>query len=348
MEFSNVAIVILNWNGKVYLEQFLPTVLKYSENARIIVADNASTDDSISFLKANFPQVEIVQNEVNGGFAKGYNDALSKVRAKVEAKYYVLLNSDIEVTENWLKAPVEFLEKHEKVAACQPKILSYNRKTHFEHAGAAGGFIDRNFFPFCRGRILEAVEEDLGQYDFETEIFWASGACMFIRSQAYWQVNGLDEDFFAHMEEIDMCWRLKRLSWSIFAIPQSIVYHVGGGTLAYESPKKTYLNFRNSLYMITKNYEGLLIPRLFHRMALDGLAGIVFLLKGKFNHCWAVFMSHMHFYKNAALFMKKRKELKKKSSPVSKIGFYRGSILWATYFKRISVFDKLNKRLFER
>jgi GT2 family glycosyltransferase len=344
LDYSSIAIVILNWNGKGYLEQFLPMVLLHSRNARVIVADNASTDDSVSFLNAHFPSVEILENETNGGFAKGYNDALSRITSK----YYVLLNSDIEVTENWLAAPFQYLEENPKVAACQPKVLSYHKKNYFEHAGAAGGFIDRNFFPFCRGRILEGVEEDLGQYDFTTEIFWATGACMFIRSEAYWQVNGLDEDFFAHMEEIDMCWRLKRLNWSIAAVPASKVYHVGGGTLAYLSPKKTYLNFRNSLFMICKNYEGLLIPRLFHRMALDGIAGIVFLLTGKFKHCWAVFMAHMHFYKNVGHFYKKRQALKKNSQAVSRIGFYSGSILWASYFKRISVFDKLNKRLFEK
>jgi GT2 family glycosyltransferase len=338
---SKLAVVILNWNGVDFLKQFLSTVIQFSSEAEIIVADNASTDDSVPYLQTHFPEVKIIQNENNGGFAKGYNDALKHV----ESEYYVLLNSDIEVTENWLQPLLQFMENNPRVAACQPKVLSFHNKKLFEHAGAAGGFIDRNYFPFCRGRIFETVEEDLGQYDFETELFWATGACFMIRSSVYWEVNGFDEDFFAHMEEIDLCWRIKKRAHSIFAIPSSVVYHVGGGTLAYKSPRKTYLNFRNSLFMITKNHEGLLIPKLVYRMTLDGMAGMLFFFTGRWSHVWAILKSHFHFYGSFSTMYKKREKSTPKSS-MNKIGFYNGSILWANYFKRIKRFNALNKRLF--
>lgn len=339
---NQIAIVILNWNGKKFLKDFLPSVIKYSGDARIIVADNASTDDSVSFLKLEFPTIEIIQNDQNGGFAKGYNDALKKV----QSPYYLLLNSDVEVSENWLNPLLEKM-KDKTIAGCQPKVLSFGNKSKFEHAGAAGGFLDHNYYPFCRGRIFNETEEDKQQYDGETEVFWTSGACMLIRSELFHQVGGFDELFFAHMEEIDLCWRIKRLGFAFKIIPSSKVYHVGGGTLNYFSPKKTYLNFRNSLYMITKNHSGWLFPKLFYRMLLDGIAALMFLFSGKPSHFNAVFMAHIDFYKNIKNMLMKRRELKDKAGTFNQVGLYKGSILWAKYFKKIHSFSKLNMRLFD-
>lgn len=339
---NQIAIVILNWNGKKFLNDFLPSVIKYSGDARIIVADNASTDDSVSFLKHEFPTIEIIQNDQNGGFAKGYNDALKKV----QSPFYLLLNSDVEVSENWLNPLLEKM-KDTTIAGCQPKVLSYDNKSKFEHAGAAGGFLDHNYYPFCRGRIFNETEEDTQQYDGETEVFWTSGACMLIRSELFHQVGGFDELFFAHMEEIDLCWRIKRLGFGFKIIPSSKVFHVGGGTLNYFSPKKTYLNFRNSLYMITKNHSGWLFPKLFYRMLLDGIAALMFLFSGKPSHFNAVFMAHIDFYKNIKNMLMKRRELKDKAGNFNHVGLYKGSILWAKYFKKIHSFSKLNMRLFD-
>jgi GT2 family glycosyltransferase len=338
---QNLAIVILNWNGKDFLHKFLPTLVKHSGNHEIIVADNCSTDDSISFIKEHFSQIRIIQNTENGGFAKGYNDALKKI----EAELYLLINSDIEVTENYLIPLLKIME-NDSIAGCQSKVLSYSQKDKFEHAGASGGFLDRNFYPFCRGRILNHIEEDHLQYEEKKEIFWATGACLLIRSKLFHEVGGFDEDFFAHMEEIDLCWRLKRLGYSFYVEPASKVYHVGGGTLPYLSPKKTFLNFRNSLFMITKNYQGLLFCKLFYRMSLDGIAAIMFLLQGNFKHFLAVFNAHVDFYKNISSMLAKRKKFTPNPNLFNSKGLYKGSILWATYFKRISKFSKLNMRLF--
>lgn len=339
---QDVAIVILNWNGKALLEKFLPSIVKYSRNARIIVADNGSTDDSNDFIKTNFPSVEIVINAKNGGFAKGYNDAL----AQVDSKFYVLLNNDVEVTENWL-SPLYELMKDEEIAGCQPKILSHSNKNKFEHAGAAGGFIDKNYFPFCRGRIFGDIEEDTHQYDSNKEIFWATGAAFMIRSKDFHTAGGFDADFFAHMEEIDLCWRLKKMNKHFFVVPEAVVYHVGGGTLDYNSPQKVYLNFRNSLAMIVKNHEGLLIPKLFFRMVLDGLAAAMFLFKGQLKQFAAVFNSHMWLYVNFGKLMKKRKKIKKLSTSFNNKGLFNGNIIWHYYAKRIRKFEKLNQRLFK-
>jgi GT2 family glycosyltransferase len=338
---TELAIVILNWNGKNFLEKFLPTIIKFSSNAEIIIADNQSTDDSVEFIQKNFPSINIVINESNGGFAKGYNDAL----AKIKATYYLLLNSDIEVTEGWL-TPLLKTIKEENVAACQPKILSFNNKSKFEHAGACGGFLDKNYYPFCRGRILEYTEIDKNQYDFEQEIFWASGACMLIKSDLFHQLNGFDEDFFAHMEEIDLCWRIKKLGYNIKVNPNSLVYHVGGGTLNYMSPFKTFLNFRNSLFMILKNHEGYYFIKIFKRLLLDGIAGVLFLLKGQPKHTIAVLKAHAGFYKLFFKMIEKRKIIYKQSTNFNANGLYKGSILWAKYFKKINTFSKLNFRLF--
>ena len=248
-----IAIVILNWNGRHFLEKFLPGVAQHSRDlARIVVADNASTDDSLAYLKANFPEVDIIRLDQNYGFTGGYNRALQQV----QEPYYVLLNSDVEVSEGWLNPLMQFMEKHPEVAACQPKIRSYNDRHLLEHAGAAGGFIDYLGYPFCRGRIYNHLEEDKGQYDQAVPVFWATGACLFIRRDDFRNENGFDEQFFAHMEEIDLCWRLQQSGKQIWVIPQSTVYHVGGGTLPKNNPRKTFFNFRNNLMMLFKNLPG--------------------------------------------------------------------------------------------
>lgn len=338
---KDIAVVILNWNGKNYLEKFLSFVVSYSGDCRVILADNASTDDSVNFVKSNFPSVEIVINDQNGGFAKGYNDALKRI----DAKYYLLLNSDIEVTPNWID-PLYKTIQEENIAGCQPKVLSYSNRTQFEHAGASGGYLDRNYFPFCRGRIFEKFEEDLGQYDNETEIFWATGAALLIKSELFHKVGGFDEAFFAHMEEIDLCWRIKKQGYSFKAVPSSTIFHVGGGTLPYLSPKKSYLNFRNSLFMIIRNHEGLLFPKLFYRMCLDGVAAIRFLIRGEFAQLGSVWNAHMATYKRMGTLLKQRKEIKKQTVQFNKSGLYNASILWARYFKKIEKFSDLNKRFF--
>jgi GT2 family glycosyltransferase len=267
MEAPKVAVVILNYNGLHWLKTFLEDVILKSKEAEIYVADNASTDDSLDYVKQHFPSVKIVENKDNTGYAGGYNNALQHICAD----YYVLLNSDVEVTDNWISPIIEQMEKDKSIAACQPKIKKYDEKTHFEYAGACGGFIDKYGYPYCRGRIFDNLEEDKGQYDNPIEVFWASGACLFLRSTAFYEVGGFDWDFFAHMEEIDLCWKLKNKGYKIMCIPQSTVYHVGGGTLKNGSYFKTYLNYRNNLLMLYKNLE----PKnrfkiLFTRMLLDG------------------------------------------------------------------------------
>jgi GT2 family glycosyltransferase len=337
----NVAVVILNYNGQSYLEQFLPAVVEHSEGAEIYVVDNASTDDSVHFLKTHYPDIKLVVNTSNGGFAKGYNDGLKSICADI----YVLLNSDVEVTEGWLSAPVELLKKQEEIAAIQPKILAFHDKTRFEHAGAAGGFLDQNYFPFCRGRIFQEVEEDLGQYNDEKEVFWASGACLFIRANDFHQMNGFDADFFAHMEEIDLCWRLKKQNRQIYYSGKSVVYHVGGGTLNYDTPKKTYLNFRNSLFMIIKNHHGMLFPKLVWRMCLDGLAGAVFIAKFQFAHFAAVFKAHMSVYARLRTFLKKRKALKTSTKPTL-TGLYKGNITFRKFLGGVNKYSQLKQDKF--
>lgn len=338
---KDLAIVILNWNGKKFLTEFLPSVINYSGEARIIVADNGSSDGSIEFLKSTFPKVECIELPENFGFAGGYNEALKQV----DTEFYLLLNSDIEVTENWLEPLMETMIDP-TIAGCQPKVLAYHNKTFFEHAGASGGFLDIDYFPFCRGRIFELFEHDEGQYDGKTEVFWATGAALLIRSRLFHEVGGFDTAFFAHMEEIDLCWRIKKLGYSFYVNPASTIYHVGGGTLPYKSPRKTYLNFRNSLFMIVKNHEGWLFPRLFRRMTLDGIAGIRFLLLFQFSQLKAVFMAHMAMYKRLPVLLKQRKSIKQNSKQGTKTGIYRGSILWARYFKGVKKFTQLNQRMF--
>ncbi|MDR3046620.1 MAG: glycosyltransferase family 2 protein, partial [Bacteroidales bacterium] len=273
-----LAIVILNWNGKAFLEKFLPVLLLHTPDyAEIIIADNASSDGSMEMMKMKFPEVKTIQNSCNGGFSKGYNEALQKV----DADYYCLLNSDVEVTENWVSPIMTLLDEHPDVAAVQPKLLSYYERDSFEYAGASGGFVDRFGYPFCRGRLFEIVERDQHQYDDIIETFWATGAALFVRSELYHKIGGLDEDFFAHMEEIDFCWRLKNLGYKVMVNPLSKVYHVGGGTLPKENSMKTYLNFRNNHFLLIKNLpENRLILTFFMRFFLDIAAAFLFLSRG--------------------------------------------------------------------
>lgn len=298
-----IAVVILNWNGEKLLEEFLPSIVNFSPEADIYVADNASTDDSVSYLEAFFPTVKIIRNESNLGFAEGYNEALKHVDSDI----FALVNSDIEVTENWLKPIIETFENEPKTAVIQPKILDFKRKEYFEYAGAAGGFLDKYGYPYCRGRIFETLEKDNGQYDDNREIFWASGACFFIRSSVYKELKGFDADFFAHQEEIDLCWRAFNKGHQIKYNSQSVVYHVGGATLQQGNPMKTFLNFRNSLLMLLKNLpKKQLISVIFCRLLLDGVAGIQFLLQGKFKHLLAILKAHFSFYSLVTVNYKKR------------------------------------------
>lgn len=300
---NSIAVVILNWNGKALLEQFLPSVIKHSPEAVIYLADNASTDDSNAFVQAHYPGIRILHNKGNYGYAKGYNEALTQV----EEDIYSLINSDVEVTEGWLQPILSLFDADAETAIIQPKILDYKNKTHFEYAGAAGGFIDKYGFPFCRGRIFETIEEDKGQYDGIADIFWASGACFFIRKEVYRTLGGFDEDFFAHQEEIDLCWRAFNQNYKVKFCSDSVIYHVGGATLTTGTPKKTFLNFRNSLWMLTKNLPASkLFPVLFIRLSMDGMAGIRFASKGQFGHLWAVLKSHFYFYLKLFYFLNKR------------------------------------------
>ncbi len=302
-----IAIVILNWNGKQLLEKFLPSIVKYSDfdPVEIYVADNDSTDDSVDFVKQAYPQIKIIQNNINGGFAKGYNDALKHVDADI----YALVNSDIEVTEGWLNPVIAAFENEPNTAIIQPKILDYKNKNKFDYAGAAGGFIDKFGYPFCRGRIFSELESDHHQFNDEIEIFWASGACFFIRSSVFHELNGFDEDYFAHQEEIDLCWRAKNLSKNIKYVGGSTVNHVGGATLKKANPKKTFLNFRNSLFSLVKNLpENKLIPIILARLVLDAFAGLKFLLELKPLHFTAIIKAHFSFYSHFSKMLKKRKK----------------------------------------
>lgn len=300
-----IAVIILNWNGRALLEQFLPSVVTHSsQQAQIYVTDNASTDDSIVFLENHYPTVKIIKNQKNYGYAQGYNQALSGLQEDI----FVLLNSDVEVTAGWLN-PIHRLFADPKIAAVQPKILDYNNPHYFEYAGAAGGYIDSLGYPYCRGRIFNTIEPDQGQYEGEQPIFWASGACLFVRREHFWQVGGFDSDYFAHQEEIDLCWRFFNHQLEVWYTSQSVVYHVGGGTLQMESPRKTFLNFRNSLYNLLKNApRKALFIRLFIRLCLDGVAAIRFLGMLKFRHFGAIIHSHLSFYQHFVSMYKKRRK----------------------------------------
>ncbi|WP_029037497.1 glycosyltransferase family 2 protein [Salinimicrobium xinjiangense] len=328
-----VAVVILNWNGKALLEEFLPSVVKNSAEAEVYVADNASTDDSVAFLENRFPQVKIIQNKINGGFAKGYNDALQHL----EEDIFVLLNSDVEVTPNWLPPLLKEFEKDKNVAAVQPKILDYRRKDHFEYAGAAGGFIDAFGYPYCRGRIFDTLEKDRGQYDDIVDVFWATGACMAIRKKDFMDAGGFDEDFFAHQEEIDLCWRLFNHRKKVKAAGNSTVYHLGGGTLNNMHPRKTFLNFRNSLFTLVKNApkKGLLTKILF-RLILDAAAGIRLLLLLTPSHTAAIIRAHFSFYRHLKKMWKKREKFQNNEKY-----YHQTTVVGAYYLKGIKKFSKL-------
>lgn len=328
------AIVILNWNGQKLLEQFLPSIVNFSANeAEIYVADNASTDSSINYIKEFYPAVKIVQNVVNGGYAKGYNDALQSIKADI----YCLINSDVEVSENWLSPILDVFKSDEKTAIIQPKILDYKDKTKFEYAGAAGGFVDLYGYPYCRGRVFNHLEKDDTQFNDISEIFWASGACFFIRSQVYHQLNGFDEDYFAHQEEIDLCWRTQNIGYNVKYVGNSTVYHVGGATLQETNPHKTYLNFRNSLLNVVKN-----VPKkwflfvVFSRLILDGIAGIKFMIELRPIHTWSIVRAHLSFYKNFFKFLGKRRKLQKKQDYN-----LHTSIVWQYFFLGRKKFEEL-------
>lgn len=333
----SVAVVILNWNGRNWLEQFLPSVVASNyPNLQIIVGDNASTDDSLTFLKANYPQVSILENDQNYGFAGGYN----KILARVDAAYYVLLNSDVEVPKNWIKPVIDFMESDELIAAAQPKIKWQKDQAQFEYAGAAGGFLDQHAYPFCRGRIFDTVEVDKGQYNTNIDIFWASGAAFFIKSKAWREAGGLDADLFAHMEEIDLCWRLKNLGYSIVCCIDAEVYHVGGGTLNANNPYKTYLNFRNNLIIMQKNLpKNDAYFRIFIRFWLDFAALLQFLLKGKFAFCAAISKAHFHFLRDINHTAQKRKSIQ--IPLLQHSGVYKSSIVYSYFVNHIKRFSDL-------
>jgi len=340
MSIPKVAIVILNWNGAGLMKQFLPSVIQFSKNdsTDIIVADNGSTDESLSLLQEEFPEVKILDLKQNFGFARGYNQALQQI----DADYYVILNSDVEVTAGWLDAPIALMTADQSIAAVQPKILSYHQKTQFEYAGAAGGFIDRFGYPFCRGRIFNEVEEDHGQYDTVTDIFWATGACMFVRAKLFHEAGGFDADFWAHMEEIDLCWRLKNLGCRVVYTPESKVYHVGGGTLSYDNPRKLYLNFRNNLWLLYKNLPvSQLFPIIFMRMVLDGIAALKLLAEFNMNGIVSVLKAHYHFYCALPKLQHKRKLAAKDghySLPPEKLP---RSIVFQFYIRKRKIFSEL-------
>lgn len=337
---KKVAVVILNWNGEELLKKFLPSVIAHTpqEWAEVVVADNGSTDGSISFLQEFFPAVKIIPFEQNYGFSSGYNRAIEQL----EHPYTVLLNSDIEVTPGWLDEPVRLLEKEPAVAAVQPKILSYRDKKLFEYAGACGGYIDKYGYPFCRGRIFGVIEEDKGQYDSTVDILWGSGACLFIRTSLYKEMGGLDDYFFAHQEEIDLCWRLRNKGYRIVCTPRSTVYHVGGATLATEHPHKTFLNFRNNLLMLYKNLPDNAQKKVFRiRFWLDYLAALQFLLKGKCQNAKAIYRARKEFYKAIQTNSASNKDTQPGSIPDTLPEIYRTSLLWSFYIKGKKRFSQL-------
>ena len=333
---KQIAVVILNWNGAALLERFLPTVLKNSgEMAHIYVADNGSTDSSIALLKERFSQVTIIEMTTNNGFAGGYNLALKQINEPL----FCLLNSDVSPAENWLVPILAAFNSDSQLAIAQPKILDELKKTHFEYAGAAGGYLDALGYPFCRGRIFQHIEQDLGQYNDNTEIFWATGACMFIRKEVFLLLNGFDEAYFAHQEEIDLCWRARNLGYKVMYLGSSTVFHLGGSTLSNMNPKKTFLNFRNSLFSILKNMPlKRAIIVIFVRLILDGIAGVRFIIQGKFSHCLAIIHAHIDFYKEAP------STFKKKQSPKKYIKYFTTtSIVWSHYIKGLKKFSLLVK-----
>jgi GT2 family glycosyltransferase len=335
------AVVILNFNGESLLPKFLPSVISHSGDAQVVVADNGSTDNSVVFVQTNFPTVRVIELGENFGFCGGYNRALKEVNAT----YYVVLNSDIEVTPGWLSPLIGTLRQDQTIAAVQPKILSYNKRGHFEYAGAGGGLIDSLGYPFCRGRVFDHVEEDHHQYDDTCEVFWASGACLVIRSSIFHRFNGFDETFFAHMEEIDLCWKIQRTDYKVYYNGASHVYHLGAGTLGYQSPKKTYLNFRNGLMLLFKHLNSFELAYKFPaRIVLDWIAAIVFLLGGSGANCLAVFRAHADFAASFRSILERRKKLRKDFPRYSKRNIYNGVVLLNYYLFRKTVIKVNNPR----
>lgn len=336
-QLPSVAIVILNWNGRHFLEKFLPSVMASTyANLSVIIADNASTDDSISFLQKNYPSVRIIINPINEGFAKGYNTALKQLNTD----YYVLLNSDVQVSKEWINPIISLMENDKLIAACQPKILSYNHPHQFEYAGASGGWIDTLGYPFSRGRIFDHCETDSGQYEDISQIFWATGAAFFVRSSVFHDMEGFDEFFFAHQEEIDLSWRMQRAGYKIYVVPSSVVYHVGGGTLAMGSKRKVYLNFRNNLIMLFKNLS---LPeriwKILLRLFLDNITAFKSLINGDFNIFMAIESAHFSFIKWIFSNRKKKNEPKVKLSQLS--GVYNGSVVWQYFINRKKTFYQI-------
>jgi GT2 family glycosyltransferase len=332
------AIIILNYNGEKHLQTYLPSVIQNSPNWQVIIADNASSDASVAFIRNEYPTIQLIQLDQNNGFAGGYNHALETIKGQYE--YYFILNSDVRLSPNWDAPLLDFIKVNPEAAAVQPQVLSDRDHTLFEHAGAAGGYLDTFYFAFCRGRLFESVETHRGQYNSVQEVTWVSGAAMLIRAQDFHDAQGFDAAFFAHMEEIDLCLRLGNKGRKLYCIPASTVYHLGGGTLAYDNPRKLFLNFRNSLWMLVKNQQRYLFLVLFIRMALDGIAAIQFLLKGKPILTWQVFLAHMALYRNFSTFYKKR--IKAQYKPFR----YHGLIVWDFFGKGIRTFSALNKRKF--
>lgn len=330
------AVVILNWNGKKFLEKFLPGVIRHSSPlAEIIIADNASSDDSLAYLEKNHPEIRIIRLTRNFGFAGGYNLALKQI----EADNYILLNSDIEVTENWIAPVLKLMQADPHIAACQPKIRSYYDPEKFEYAGAAGGYIDKYGYPFCRGRLFQSIEKDEGQYDQAMEVFWATGACMFLKADIFHKLGGFDDDFFAHMEEIDFCWRAKNQGYKIMFCPDSTIFHIGGGTLPKNNSRKTYLNIRNNIIMLYKNLEPERLVRvLAARLILDYVAALKFLVDGGFKDMAAVIRAHFYFWKNLSRLRKKREKI-----PHLKVSqIYWGNIVLQHYLRRKKSFRQLD------
>lgn len=335
-----VSIVILNYNGKKLLEQFLPSVLAFSSqpNVEIIVADNGSNDDSIPFIETNYPTIRLIKLDKNYGFAGGYNCALRQV----EADYFLLLNSDVEVTANWLSPLIEQLEQNSEIAACQPKILSFAQPSRFEHAGACGGFIDKYGYPFCRGRVFTTLEHDHGQYDTVTDIFWASGACLMIRSSLFFEMGGFDDTFFAHMEEIDLCWRLKNRGYRIVCVPQSVIYHVGGGSLDTKNVRKTYLNFRNNWLMMYKNMtDKELRPVYFFRFFFDYVAAVQMMVTFQRGHAYHVWKARHDFKKMRSNYDSQRVENQNKKTINNPSGILNRSLVLAYHLCRKKHFNQL-------
>lgn len=335
---SRTAIVILNYNGARLLEQFLPGVVAHSAGAEVIIADNASTDGSLSWMKQHYPALRVIALDQNYGFCGGYNRALRQV----QSDYYLLLNSDIEVTKGWLDPLVTILDTHNDVSAVQPKILSFHDRRKFEHAGAGGGFIDSLGYPFCRGRVFDHVEKDDGQYNDDQPVFWSSGACMLIRAKSFHQFGGFDEDYFAHMEEIDLCWKLHRDKQRVMYCGNAVIYHVGAGTLAYGSPRKVYLNFRNGLFMLFKHLStGDLIILMPLRAALDAVAVLKFLFSGEWSSGAAVVQAHVEFFLSLGRELRKRRTLHATYPRYSREGVRKGSIVFDYYLRGKKTFQQL-------